>query len=215
MEQAGTTLYLVRHGVTAWNRELRMQGHKDVPLDAEGLQQAQRVAARLALLPRKPDAIWCSDLVRARVTAETIATALDLPIRARTELREVRLGDWEGLTRADIEARGEGAQLEQYLRDSLRYRPPNGERLEEVWDRIARVGEELRAEWTGKTVVLAGHGASLRVFVGLAIGATPAILRSLWLDNASLTALRLAPQGSDPPGLVWMLNDTSHLHVQE
>jgi broad specificity phosphatase PhoE len=211
MERIGATLYLVRHGVTAWNRELRMQGHKDVPLDDEGLMQAQLVAARIAALPKRPDAVWCSDLVRARATAEIVAQAVDAPLCIRQELREVRLGDWEGLTRADIEARGEQAQFELYLRDSLRHRPPNGETWEQVWTRIAALSDELRTKWIGKAVAICGHGASLRAFVGQAVGGGPPILRNLWLDNASLTSLSLAPPGSDPPGLVWLLNDSSHL----
>jgi broad specificity phosphatase PhoE len=211
MEPMGATLYLVRHGVTAWNREMRMQGHMDVPLDAEGLRQAEHVAARIAALPLPPEAVWCSDLSRARVTAEAVARALGLPLCQRPELREVRLGDWEGLTRADIEARGEGPQLDLYLKDSLRHRPPHAERLEEVWERMARVGEEIRARYAGRAIALVGHGASLRAFVGQAVGATPGILRNLWLDNASLTALELPPPGGARLGSVWMLNDTAHL----
>jgi len=81
-----TELILIRHGVTAWNRERRFQGQIDIPLDDEGHWQATRVAAALADLPLA--AIYASDLVRAWQTAMPLAQAQRLELRAEQGLRE-------------------------------------------------------------------------------------------------------------------------------
>jgi len=74
-------LYLIRHGITPWNRALRLQGHSDILLDAEGEAQARRIAARMASLPRPPQVIYSSDLTRARYTADAIAAPLGLTVQ--------------------------------------------------------------------------------------------------------------------------------------
>src|ERR1051326_3352209 len=89
-----TRLFVVRHGVTAWNAEGRWQGHTDVSLTDEGIAQAHGVARRLA--KERVDAVWSSDLSRARMTAEIIAEHHRLPVATTPALREQRLGDWEG-----------------------------------------------------------------------------------------------------------------------
>ena len=74
-------LYIVRHGVTAWNQEGRIQGHTDTPLSAEGMVQAQRIGARLARLEQPLQAVWSSDLMRARQTAEAVAAPFGLTVQ--------------------------------------------------------------------------------------------------------------------------------------
>src|SRR5690242_5415348 len=90
-------LSLVRHGVTDWNQAMRMQGQSDIPLNDEGREQAKRIAARLSEANPRVDAVWSSDLSRARHTAEAIAAPLNLPVRTSARLREIMLGEWEGL----------------------------------------------------------------------------------------------------------------------
>ena len=95
-----TTLLLVRHGETAWNAEHRIQGHLDIPLSPSGIQQAARLAKRLAGTPI--DAIYSSELVRAWLTAEPLAACVGVPIVAETRLRERSFGIFEGLTLDEI-----------------------------------------------------------------------------------------------------------------
>jgi broad specificity phosphatase PhoE len=90
-----TTLLFVRHGETDWNSERRWQGHADVPLNARGREQARALAERLA--GERVDAIYTSDLSRARETAEAVAAHLDLEVVVDPDLREIDVGPLEGL----------------------------------------------------------------------------------------------------------------------
>src|SRR5438874_12863025 len=84
-----TIIYLVRHGLTEWNRERRFQGHLDVPLSVEGRAQAHRLAAWLARQPVSFTALYSSDLARAAETATTIGHTLGLHPRLSPALREI------------------------------------------------------------------------------------------------------------------------------
>ena len=203
--------YLARHGVTDWNKAMRFQGHADIPLDAEGRQQAQKLGARLAALSAPPVAVYSSDLSRARDTAEAIAAPLGLTVVATPDLRETFLGAWEGLSRAEIEARGEGALLAAYQQDSLVNRPPNSEPLEAVWERMNRAWNEIRATKPGGPVAIVGHGGSLRTLICAALAAPISSMQRLWLDNASLSILEEGVGSEDDRKRIVLLNDTCHL----
>ncbi len=204
-------LYVVRHGITAWNREMRMQGHTDIALDAEGARQAERLASRLAASPHPPQYIYASDLARAHETAEAIARPLGLAVQTTPLLRETQLGAWEGLTRADIEARGDAQLLADYLRDSHAYRPPNGETLEAVWERINQVVSDIRRDHASGQVAIVGHGGSLRALLCAALDAPVASMRRLWLDNASLSIVEDVGPPDGRVSRVILVNDTGHL----
>ena len=127
---------LVRHGETVWNRLLRMQGHRDVPLSPQGLEETRALAVRLAARER-PVRIVSSDLVRARATAEAVGAALGLPVDLDPRLREQSLGTWEGLTFAQVRAKDPemGGRFEAFDPDT---RPPEGETRRELAGRILR-----------------------------------------------------------------------------
>ena len=93
-------LLLVRHGETDWNRDHRVQGQTDTPLNATGLAQAHALASSLSCVPL--DAVYSSDLARARMTAETVAEPHGLPVEVEVDLREKDFGTWEGLTDVEI-----------------------------------------------------------------------------------------------------------------
>lgn len=198
-------LYLVRHGVTVWNQEARWQGHTDVPLSAEGVEQAKRIAMRLSRHPIA--AVWSSDLARARHTAEVIAEPHGLEVVATSRLRETMLGEWEGLTIQEIIARGDEELWRNVRHDSLTYRPPGAERLEAVWDRLMSVRDEIRERHSEGEVVVVGHGGSLRALICDAFGATITSMPHSALDNASLSAIDYAEHRT----WVKLVNDTSHL----
>lgn len=204
-------LYLVRHGITSWNREMRMQGHSDIALDAEGLEQARCVGLRLAALPLPPERIWSSDLSRAQVTAEAIASLLGLRVQTTPLLREIMLGEWEGLTRADIIARGDSDLLTEYLRDAYRYRPPGGETIDAVFGRMAQVAQMIREDVPTGQAAVVGHGGSLRALICLGLDASAVSLRHLWLDNASLSIVEETRTEDGHHSRILLLNDTSHL----
>ena len=204
-------IFLVRHGVTAWNKELRFQGHTDIPLDEEGRAQAYRVALRLKKWPVA--AVFSSDLVRARETAEIVAAEHSLTVRTHAELRETGLGKWEGMTRDEIVAQGEGELLALYLIDSEAHPAPGAEPLVEVFERLSGIFERLLSENRGVDIVIVGHGGSLRATLCSLLGAPMGSMRRFWLDNASVTTVeeRIRPAGTFRRILA--VNDTCHLNV--
>jgi probable phosphoglycerate mutase len=156
-----------RHGRTAWNAERRFQGQTDVPLDATGLTQAARAAKVLARLD--PARICSSDLARARATADALAVLTGLHVHEDTGLRETYAGQWEGLTRAELEERF-GDELQSWAAGSD-IRPGGGETRREVADRVVdSVGRGLAEVDSGQTLVVATHGGAARAAIGDLLG---------------------------------------------
>ena len=203
--------YLVRHGVTEWNRSMRFQGHTDIPLNVEGQAQALQIGARIAALPEPPVAVYSSDLSRARDTAEAIAAPLGLAVNTTPDLRETCLGEWEGLNREEIEARGEGKRLTGYIRDSLTNRPPGSETLESVYERMNRAWDEIRANAPPGPVVIVGHGGSLRALIAAALAAPLVSMQRFFLDNASLSIIEETVGAEIERRRVLLVNDTGHI----
>lgn len=204
-------LYIVRHGVTDWNQAMRMQGHSDVPLNDEGRDQATRIASRLAALELPLEAVWSSDLSRARQTAEAVAAPLGLPIQVTPLLREIMLGEWEGLNQEEIEARGDGELLRKYRSSPAGARPPGGETLEHAWERMMRVRTEIAAAHPGGQVAVVGHGGTLRALLCAALDAPVASMLRFSLGNTSLSVIE---QTVTPESCIWRVrcvNDTAHL----
>lgn len=143
-----TQLLLVRHGETDWNRELRVQGHADPSLNETGRRQARALAERLAGV--RVDAIYSSDLARARETAEILAASFDAPVRFDAALREVDTGNWTGLTRDEI--------LESFP-DAHRH---DGETREQLAERVVAAIDHMRAAHPGGHVLVVTHGGPVR-----------------------------------------------------
>src|SRR5262245_22942717 len=97
-----TIFYLIRHGETEWNLGGRWQGHTDIPLNAIGRTQAQRMAERMRRERLYLDAIYSSDLLRAWETAQVLGAALDLAPQPLQPLREIDVGAWSGMTRPEV-----------------------------------------------------------------------------------------------------------------
>jgi broad specificity phosphatase PhoE len=138
-----TTLLLVRHGETDWNAEGRLQGHTDRPLNDFGRRQAAALAERLA--DDGVDAVYASDLARARETAEILADRLGLPVVTDPDLRERNWGNWEGLTGSE--------------RDRVEYA---GEEREAHGERVIRAVRRIAEQHPGERIVIVTHGGSLR-----------------------------------------------------
>ena len=159
-----TTLLLVRHGETDWNREQRWQGHSQTRLNEVGREQARRVAEQLDAV----DVVYSSDLARARETADILAVPLGLEVRLDARLRERRLGAWEGLTAEEIETAfadahrrwqaGEGAGAD------------DAEPFEDFGARVRSFLEDVLRSHPDETVLVVGHGGPIRVIHALATG---------------------------------------------
>ena len=95
-----TTIFLIRHGETVWNRESRMQGYRNVPLSDSGREQAAKLADYLK--NETFHAIYSSDLSRAAETAQLVAEKHQMPVIVFPEFRERNCGEWEGLTHDEV-----------------------------------------------------------------------------------------------------------------
>ena len=169
-----TTLLLVRHGETDWNAEGRLQGHTDTPLNDYGRRQAGRLADELA--GGAFDALYSSDLSRARETAEILGGRLGLPVELDPGLREKNWGSWEGLTSTE--------------RDAVEY---VGESTAAHRERTLETLLAIGARHPGGRVLVVTHGGSVRRVQAAASGfAMPVI------DNCSVWACVLEDDSFRP-----------------
>ena len=151
---SATTLLLVRHGETDWNRDRRVQGHTDVPLNDEGRSQARTLAATLDC--QEFAAIYSSDLARALETAKIIAEPCGLEVTPVEALREKDFGTWEGLTDVEILTRFPDAHATGW---------GDGESTEELATRVLQAVDEIGAEHPDEAVIVVTHGGPLRALL--------------------------------------------------
>ncbi len=229
-----TRLLLVRHGRTDWNIAGRFQGQHDTPLNELGRRQAEAVAGRLAA--ERPAAIYTSNLSRAFETANAIAAAICASIEAANapallkaepfappnpaapaasspppvvvdpRLREMNFGEWEGLTYAEIQQRYPVA-LKKWEMDIAQYTPPGGEALADVAQRVCAAYADICAAHPEGTVIVAAHGGALQLMVAQALGLPAEKFWQVYLSNASVSDLRVYPEGA----ILNLLNDAHHL----
>lgn len=167
-----TTILLARHGETEWNRTRRWQGHADEPLNELGREQARGLARLLA--GERIDAIYSSDLARARETAEIVAAARDLVVTELAALREVDVGSWSGLT--DEHAAATHPQgYERWRAGGHGWE--GGESYEEMSERVVAALREIAASHDGGQVLVVTHGGSIRGALALAHGVSYAEYR--------------------------------------
>jgi broad specificity phosphatase PhoE len=153
-----TEWIFVRHGATEWNRDGRYQGHSDSPLSEEGLAQSHEVAGALA--NRAIEAIYSSDLQRARFTADVIARPHNLPVHLDERLREISLGEWEGMQVEEIAAKYPDA-WRAIQQDPVHARAPFGESVDEVAQRALACLRSLAARHPSGPIVVVSHGLTL------------------------------------------------------
>lgn len=199
-----TTVLAVRHGETAWNRETRIQGQLDIPLNPLGQAQARRLAQ--ALEGQGIDAIYASDLLRADETARIVAERLGLAVSSEQGLRERAFGIFEGLTWAEIEERWP-AQSERWRRRDPDFGAEGGESLQGFYTRVVTAAQRLVVEHPGQTVLLVAHGGVLDCLYRAAARQPLQAPRTWQLGNATINRLLHTPQGFSLVG--W--NDDKHL----
>lgn len=150
---------VARHGRTAWNVAGRYQGHADVPLDDEGQAQAAQLAERLAAL--QPSLIVSSDLRRALDSAAPLAGAAGLPLVVDRRLREVDVGNWEGLTQAEVAARHPGEWEAWNAGEDLR-RGGGETRSDAAARAVSSLLDHAAAVRDGGLLIAVSHGTVLR-----------------------------------------------------
>ncbi len=167
-------LYIIRHGVTAWNKAKRMQGQTDIPLAEEGIELAVRTGEGMADVPI--DVVISSPLIRAVETAKGVLRGRDLsgakrngnipeiPVITDDRIQEISFGEWEGECVLDSNVLPEG-YLEQFFHDPLHIpQPPGGETFLQVRERTGAFLRELssRSDYAEKSVLISTHGAAGR-----------------------------------------------------
>jgi broad specificity phosphatase PhoE len=182
-----TTILLARHGQTDWNRDGRFQGHADPPLNERGREQARVLAASLA--GEGIAAIYSSDLRRASETAEIVARALGTTYEARRDLREIDVGEWSGLTIEEIE--------ERFPEGLRRHRAPGdgwerGETHAAMSERVLGAVREIAATHPGSSILIVGHGGTIRALRAEAEGVTLAEYRRASPPLRNAEVIRIA-----------------------
>ena len=160
-----TTIVLVRHGETDWNRGRRFQGHADIPLNAAGLAQVRDLAERL--VGETFSAAYTSPLRRAGESAELLAGRLGVEVRPCDALKEVDVGSWSGLTVPEVESRFP----EGYARwvDWRCAGWEDGETYDELGRRVVRGLLEIARRHSGTQVLAVTHGGPIRAAAAAAL----------------------------------------------
>jgi len=198
-------LILVRHGETAWNQERRIQGgSSDVELSEEGKQQAARVG--LALKNTEIDAIYSSPLRRALDTAQAIAGYHKLKVQIEPDLREMEVGELEGVSIADL-----GTSFGQFL---LNWRQglgteklPGGESMVELADRVWAIIQSIKSRHDQGNIVVVSHFFTCVATICKALGWPVTTVERIRVQTGSISTIDFA---DGQPRLV-SLGDTCHL----
>lgn len=193
-------LILARHGQTDHNVARRLQGQVDIPLNAQGREQARALAQ--ALSADRPDVIVASPLGRARETARAVGEAVGLPVAEDPAFLERGFGQWEGLTGPEIQDRWP----EQH-RQWRAHEPVHGvgvEQRQEVGERFAAACRALLREHPGQTVLVVSHGAAITLGITVLLGLDPEGFRGIaGLENCHRSVVE--PLHADPTGMLMRL----------
>jgi alpha-ribazole phosphatase len=162
-----TFVFLIRHGEVEQAGEGRFFGHTDVALSAAGRAQVEALAGELG--DQAIEAVYASDLARARDSAAPLARRRAVSPVVLPALREMAMGRWEGLTFGEIQGR-EPEAAARWLADPVHVAVPGGESLDELHRRVVPALREVVAAHRGGRIAVVGHGGSNRVILGDALG---------------------------------------------
>ena len=201
-----TKICFVRHGETDWNVEKRMQGHTDIPLNAHGVMQADRLAKALLKTGQHFDCIYSSDLERAFHTAKTIAIPQSLDVLIHPDLRERHVGKLQGLLLADA-PRVEPELWQRHLARELDFDLGGGESIVQFHKRMQRILNHFLVKHAGKQILAVSHGGTLDMIYRIVTQQALNAERVAVVPNTSLNWIT-------HDGNTWVIErwgDTSHL----
>lgn len=159
-------LYIIRHGETPWNTQLRLQGQTDIELNEKGRALAEVTAHALQEIPF--DMAITSPLSRAGETAEIVLGGRDIPLLEDERIREISFGEMEGRYISKEEKENPKSEFYCFFHDTERYEPvKGGESLDELCARTAAFLDELKQkqEWMDRTILISTHGAASRALL--------------------------------------------------
>ena len=184
-----TEFILVRHGYSITNKSKSFTGQMDVPLDDVGKEQGKAVSDYI-YNNYKVDAIYSSDLMRAKDTVSLLSEKTKLSVITRKDLREIDVGTFQGRSFRELSEKYP-EEIKMREENPGEYRFPGGESHKELLERALYAIEKIAKENEGKRVVIATHGGVIRVLVcafsGLGISQLSEVSR---LHNASITVVK-------------------------
>ena len=198
------TLYITRHGQTEWNIQSRMQGWADSPLTVTGVEAARQLGKRLQDVPL--DAVYSSTSGRTIHTAQLIIGERTTPLIQKEDLREINVGEWQGMLSTDIEKEF-ADQLKTYYEHPSQFEPTSGESFHMLKERILGAVEDIADAHPNGHVLIVTHGVVKKCLINHFSGAQ---LDTLWdppfIHGTSLTTLEIDTDRRE----LTMIGDMSH-----
>ena len=207
MKTNPTSIILVRHGQTEWNRIERFRGRADVPLNETGLDQAEATGERVAKT-WQPIAVYTSPLSRSVKTAQAIAKHFNLPVQIHPGLADIDYGEWQGLTPEEASQRWP-EQIDAWYQHPKHAQIPGGETLADIRQRAMKTVTDLAEKHTGETIVLVGHTVINRVILLGVLGLGNERFWHLRQDTCAINVFEFEKGDF----VLVSLNDTCHLQA--
>ncbi len=199
-----TSIYLVRHGQTAWNKEEIFRGRTDIPLDETGLKQAELVGEYFK--GTEIHGIYSSPLSRAFQTAEKIALFHNLKVQPLDVITDMSFGNWEGRPHKEIREK-DSKTYRQWVEEPHLVRLPGGEGLDDVRARTMAALEDVIRDHSGKTLVFVSHRVICKVLICAILGLDNS---HFWQITQDTTAINLI-QYRKGKYILSLMNETCHL----
>ena len=201
------TIYITRHGQTEWNIQSRMQGWADSPLTVAGIEAATQLGKRLQDVPL--DAVYCSTSGRTIHTAQLILGNRTTPLIQKEDLREINVGEWQGMLSSEIE-RDFTEQVKTYYERPSQFEATSGESFHILKERVLRAVGEISTAHPNGHVLIVTHGVVKKCLINHFSGAQ---MDSLWdppfIHGTSLTMLEIDTNRRE----LTMIGDMSHADV--
>jgi broad specificity phosphatase PhoE len=202
-----TTVYLVRHGQTAWNREEVFRGRGDIPLNETGRKEALLTGQYLRRVV--VNSVYSSPLSRAVVTAETIAHYQDRKVQILDGLIDIDFGQWQGISHEEV--REKYGELYRQWKDTPHLvRFPGGESLKEVRKRVLRAIRSIIRDHADETLVMVSHRVVNKIMLCGLLGLDNSHFWQIGQDTGCINILEFSEEFT-----IRRLNDTSHLMAIE
>ena len=199
-----TSIYLVRHGQTAWNKEEIFRGRTDVPLDETGLKQAELAGQYFKGM--EIHAIYSSPLSRAWQTAQKIAQIQTVKVEPLEGILDMSFGNWEGHAHQEIR-KMDNETYRQWVESPHLVKLPGGESLDDVRGRAMAALEEVLRKHSEKTIVLVSHRVVCKVMICAILGLDNS---HFWQIAQDTTAINLI-QYKKGKYILSLMNETCHL----
>ncbi|MDO8682306.1 MAG: alpha-ribazole phosphatase [Armatimonadota bacterium] len=200
-------LYLIRHGEVTWNKRACYTGWTDLPLTDNGVSQAVSVAERLK--PEPLEAVYCSDLQRAKVTADQIAASHRLTPIVDTDLRELNYGEWEGVQEAQLPVR-DPDHYAAWVANPAEVGVPAGESFNQLLARVSQAMSRIMEAHPDGTVAVVAHKSANRVMLCHWLSVNINLYKRTGQDNGAINTVIFNPDRVQVEGI----NDTCHLSAE-